>query len=205
MADTQKLHNDVSKRAPKSTQMERTKKLLMNATMELLSEIGYRSLTIDLITERAGVARSTLYRHWQNIPDLAIDSFDEAIGPNFPFPETDDIERDLTTLFKGLSKSLNRSVWGRALPALIEASHNDPKFHGLIKKMHLERRKPAREMVNRAISRGELVSNTKVDRLLDAISGPLYFRLLISRRSIQKPELIAWLVRNSLREYRNKE
>ena len=187
-----------STRAPKVAQIERTKKALMMATMELLSEIGYRSLTIELITQRAGVARSTLYRHWNNIPELAMDAFDMAIGPNQEFKEKEDVRQDLLTLYRGVAKALGRSVWARALPALIEASHNEPMFHDLLHNMHKQRRRAARQMLKRAKKRGELKSAARIEWILDSISGPLYFRLLISGAAISEPGFIKTLIDNAL-------
>lgn len=186
------------RRAPKTEQIKRTMDTVMEATMELLSEIGYRSLTIGLISERSGVARSTIYRHWNNIPELTIQAFDSAIGPNLEFKEKGDIRKDLLTLYRGIGKSLSRSVWGRALPALIEASHNDPKFHGLINKLADERRQAARDMLNRAKARGELKPQANIEWMLDSISGPLYHRLLITGKSMVETGFIATLVETVL-------
>lgn len=187
-----------TQRAPKLAQIEKTKKALMDATVALLSEIGYRSLTIDRITERAGVARSTLYRHWDSIPDLALDAFDAAIGPYQQIESTTNVKADLQVLYQGVAHSLGRSIWGRALPALIEASHNDPKFHGLVNRMHRLRRQAARDMLSRAKASGQLKPDARIDWILDSISGPLYFRLLISGTPITEPGFLQSLIDNAL-------
>ncbi len=182
------------RRAPKIAQIERTTSAVLEAAIELLSEVGYRRLTIDLVSQRSGVARSTIYRHWSNIPDLAIAAFDMALGPNPPLPDTGDIRSDLLAAYTRLSKILKRSIWGKAMPSLIEATHNDPKFKGLLPKLVDRRREASRVMLLRAKDRGELNTDANIDWILDALSGMLYHRLLVTGGSLQNPKMIEWAV-----------
>ena len=79
------------KRAPKRSQIDRTTALVLQTTAALLRESGYRQLTVERIVQRSGVARSTVYRHWKNVAELAVQAFDNAIGPNPPTPDLGDI------------------------------------------------------------------------------------------------------------------
>lgn len=45
---------------------------ILEATVEELIERGYLGLTIESIAERAGVAKTTVYRRWTNTEDLAL-------------------------------------------------------------------------------------------------------------------------------------
>jgi AcrR family transcriptional regulator len=182
------------KRARKTTQMMRTKQAVLDTVVVLLSEIGYRAITIEIISQRCGVARSTIYRHWKNIPELTIDAFDSAIGDTPEFPEQGDVRSNLVFLYRQFGKSLSRSIWGRVLPSLIEASHNDPKFENYLSSMANVRRQNAREMLQRAKSKGELKPEANVEWILDTLSGALYHRLLITGTAIDEPGLVDWLI-----------
>lgn len=182
------------RRAPKVAQIERTTSAVLEAAIELLSEVGYRRLTIDLVSQRSGVARSTIYRHWSNIPDLAIAAFDMALGPNPPLPDTGDIRSDLLATYTRLSKILKRSIWGKAMPSLIEATHNDPNFKGLLPKLVDRRREASRIMLQRAKDRGEIAEDADTDWILDALSGMLYHRLLVTGGSLRNQKMIEWAV-----------
>lgn len=189
-------------RAPKVQQIERTVQTVLDATLELLSEVGYRNLTIQLIAERSGVARSTIYRHWNNVPDIALTAFDNALGPT-PFqPDSGSIREDLRRLYQQLSKALKRSVWGRSLPSLIEATFNDPDFKGLLPKLTERRRAPTRQLFYRAIERGELRPDIPIDWVLDAITGTLYQRLLITGAKLDTPGLIDWAIDSALDSFK---
>lgn len=53
--------------------VQRTRDLLKTALMQLVDERGYDALTIQDITDRANVGRSTFYLHYQSKDDLFLD------------------------------------------------------------------------------------------------------------------------------------
>lgn len=189
-------------RAPKTTQINRTRNTVLDAVIALLSEVGYRQLTVELISQRTGVARSTIYRHWRSVPEMAIEAFDRALGPNPPVPDTGNVREDLLTSYLGLSKILKRSIWGKALPSLIEATHNDPSFEGLLVRLTKQRRKNTRVILRRAIDRGEIKPETNTDWVLDSLSGLLYHRMLVTGGGLQNPAMIEWAVDSALSQIR---
>ena len=53
--------------------IQRTRELLRKALMELIDEKGYDAVTIQDITERANLGRTTFYLHYQSKEDLFLD------------------------------------------------------------------------------------------------------------------------------------
>jgi AcrR family transcriptional regulator len=51
----------------------RTKSAIKKSLLELIKEKNYPDITVQEITERANVGRSTLYRHYQSKADVLID------------------------------------------------------------------------------------------------------------------------------------
>ncbi len=62
---------------------------ILAVALEMLREKGYRDLTVDAVAERAGVAKTTIYRRWPTKGALIA----AAIAPIAP-SATDDILRD---------------------------------------------------------------------------------------------------------------
>ena len=60
--------------------VQRTRKLLNDALMALIQEKGYDSVTIEDITERANLGRTTFYLHYQSKDDLLLDHHDHFVG-----------------------------------------------------------------------------------------------------------------------------
>ena len=59
--------------------VQRTRKLLREALMELVLEKGYDAITVQDITDRANLGRATLYLHYRDKEDLLYNSLEEII------------------------------------------------------------------------------------------------------------------------------
>ena len=53
----------------------RTRRRLKQALLELIAEVGYERITVELLADRADVARSTFYAHYAAKEDLLFDGF----------------------------------------------------------------------------------------------------------------------------------
>ena len=69
--------------------------------------------------------------------------------------------------------------YGRVIAALITEAQTDPAFAAEYRQRVVEpRREQARAIFRRAIERGEIPADTKVEVALDLLYGALYHRLL---------------------------
>src|SRR5262249_39919028 len=57
--------------------IQRTHELLRNALMQLIEERGYETITIQDITDRANVSRTTFYLHFRDKDDLLFTTMEE--------------------------------------------------------------------------------------------------------------------------------
>ncbi|MFJ8814635.1 MULTISPECIES: TetR/AcrR family transcriptional regulator [Amycolatopsis] len=64
--------------------LDRSRSAILSAAVALLSEGGVRAVTIEAVTSRSGVARSTLYRHFPNNTELLAAAFRELLPPLDP-------------------------------------------------------------------------------------------------------------------------
>jgi AcrR family transcriptional regulator len=181
-------------RAPKQSQIDRTRALALKTAADLLREVGYRQLSIELVVQRSGIARSTLYRHWKNKAELAIAAFDAALGPSPPAPDLGDIRADLIFVYRRFPEILARSIWGAVLPSIIEASKSDPLFDGLLGEVVNQRKQDVREIFRRAIARGEIRPDANVEWAVDTLDGVYYHRLLIAGGRLDDKAMADWLV-----------
>jgi AcrR family transcriptional regulator len=58
--------------------IERTRKLLSETLMELLTEKSYTDITVQHVTERAKVSRTTFYQHFKDVDDLLLNSLEQV-------------------------------------------------------------------------------------------------------------------------------
>jgi AcrR family transcriptional regulator len=71
--------------------IQRTRELLQKALIELINERGYDAITIQEIVDRANVARTTFYVHYNSKDDLFMSCHEAIIkefdsGPLYPHP-----------------------------------------------------------------------------------------------------------------------
>ncbi|MBJ7347715.1 MAG: TetR/AcrR family transcriptional regulator [Thermoleophilaceae bacterium] len=65
---------------PAVTKAPPTRQRLIVATLELLEQGGYAAASVGAITERAGVAAGTLYRHFPSKAELFVEVFRSVCG-----------------------------------------------------------------------------------------------------------------------------
>ena len=54
---------------------EEAHQAILDATLELLSEVGFSALTIEGVAARAGVGKATIYRRWASKLPLVVEAF----------------------------------------------------------------------------------------------------------------------------------
>jgi AcrR family transcriptional regulator len=152
---------------------------ILCAARALLSEIGFADLTIEGIAERAGVGKTTIYRRWPNKASVVLDAFIEAANKAIPFSDTGRVQEDLRLQMRRLVKLMN-GVEGRTIATLIGGAQADAELAKAFRSRWLAaRREEARQIIARGKANGEIRANIDPEVLLDALYGPLYFRLLI--------------------------
>jgi AcrR family transcriptional regulator len=185
-------------RAPKRGQLARTRLMVLDTTAEMLAANGYSSLTVEGIAAKCGVARSTIYRHWESVADIAMEAFLRIIGPAPPIPQTGNVRTDLVVNYRRLVDGLANSRWGKLLPPMLEASIQDKVFARLLYEAFDSRRELGRQSLQKGVDRGDLPAETNFEWLLDSITGPIYHRLFFTNRSLDEPGMIEYWVNSAV-------
>src|SRR5580658_8039511 len=71
---------------------------VLTTTLDLLMEAGLDQLTIDEISRRSGVAKTTIYRHWANRSALVIDACSQMTDGEEAAPDTGSLEGDVRAI-----------------------------------------------------------------------------------------------------------
>jgi AcrR family transcriptional regulator len=176
--------------------IERTRAIVLEAAGDLVAEAGVVGFTIDAVAKRSGVARTTIYRHWPDPNQLLFDTF-ACMGEKLPLVETGDLAADLTAGYGQLVAAMGDSEWGRMLPAMLDATFRQPALKPLLQAFTDARRQPTRDLLGRAIERGDLPADTDVERLIDRLAGPIFYRFLVLQQPYG-PDDVAALVADVL-------
>jgi AcrR family transcriptional regulator len=150
------------------------------ATADLIAERGVDNLTIEDVAARSGVAKTTIYRHWPSRGPLIIDAV-RSCWAHLPTPDTGDLRTDLVRLFEGMVRVDLSSLAGRIMPSLLSVAGRDPEVERLTRELAEERARPVREILGRAVARGELSAAVDEEVALGVVVGPLLYRKLHRR------------------------
>src|SRR5262245_26538029 len=90
---------------------------ILNATIELLREVGYSRLTVQGVAARAGVGKTTVYRWWATKPSLVIEALDRNLSVP-PLQPSDDPRADIRALVQRIADTFAHPQLGAMLPAL---------------------------------------------------------------------------------------
>jgi AcrR family transcriptional regulator len=160
---------------------------VLDVAWDLLLTGGYAGLNVDEVAERAAVAKTTLYRRWQTKDHLAI----AVVTRMIPFAlvaDTGDLCRDLIEFAVSVAASLHqyRTAGGSdgvspgLAGELVAAAARHPDIGELIRALHARRHATALARLQRARERGEIRPDIDDAILIDQISGPIYYRALIT-------------------------
>ncbi|MGZ5383899.1 MAG: TetR/AcrR family transcriptional regulator [Acidimicrobiia bacterium] len=158
--------------------IERTRKVVLDATVVLIGEVGFGRASIEAIAERSGVARSTIYRHWPDGPELLIDAVACKIAL-IPDSQTGDLRVDLTALLGELAGRLGSPTGGPMMISLIAEASRDPQMAAVYERFTAARFGSVRSILESAIERGDLPPHVDVEQMTEDLVAPLFFRAFI--------------------------
>jgi len=163
--------------------VRRSRVKVLSVTAELLLERGFAGASVDEITRRSGVAKTTIYRHWPTRGDLLRDAC-SSIGTPLEVPDTGSFEGDVTALVTSLAHLLRSEKWTSVLPSVIDAAERDPDIAAVYSRLQEGYSAPLQSIIQRAMRKGELPKTTDADMLVAALTGPLFYRRWFSREPL---------------------
>lgn len=171
---------------------DRATTAIVAAFFDELAAVGYGQLSVDAIAKRAGVGKASIYRRWPSKQEMAVSLIAGQAVHVVAVPDTGDFEGDVARFLIDMAAVLGDATVRRVLPdVLAEAGRNDGLRAALRDSVQVPRRATMAALFERAVARGELAADCDVDRGLDMLIGPLYWRTVVMREDLQRPELVA--------------
>ena len=99
---------------------------ILHATTSLLAQRGFRGLRVDDVARSAGVPKSTIYRRWPSLTDLAVAAVDDALGDRETVISDDPLD-DLAQIVVRTHTLLINSPLAGTLPQLALDLVNRPE------------------------------------------------------------------------------
>jgi AcrR family transcriptional regulator len=172
--------------------VERSRRIILEATLEELGKVGYGPLTIECVAARAGVGKSTIYRHWSGKLALVEDAF-RTLKASADIPTTGTVQERLTAFLEQMAALVEESIYSACMPALIDAAERDPQVRDFHIRFSTERRNMVIALLREGVKNGELPKDANPELLADALVGPILLRRIMLHEPMD-PKLVRDLV-----------
>ena len=170
----------------------RSRDRLLDAATELLVSGGVEAVTVEAVTRRSKVARTTLYRNFGNSSELLAAAFERLIPQVDPAPETGSLRERLIELLARKSVAIGQAPMQLALFAWLAMSPgtpgdatdaDSPAVRSLRERVIELYRQPFDRVLNSAQARAEL---GELDPILVVaqLLGPILFLRLTGLRPV---------------------
>lgn len=178
--------------------VERSRSVILEASLQELGEVGYGAFTIESVAARAGVGKSTIYRHWPDKLALIADAFrtfHEERGPDIASGTPHErIER----LLRHVAEIVAGSTFSKCIPALIDAAERDRDLRRFHHRFQREARRPLVALIAEGVARGDFHGDTDSELAAVALLGVIFYRRVMSGEPLDPErahELVAVVLR----------
>ncbi len=167
---------------------------IVDATLQLLAEGGYTSLTMEAVAAAAGVGKATLYRRWAGKEQLVVDAL-ATLSETPEVVEGAGVRDELVARLEAVRRTSDSSLAGKIFPRLISASADNPDLLRSYRRQVLAPRRAAfAAALQRGVSQGLVRADLDLDHAIDLLIGPMAYRNLIRNEPPPGPELAARIV-----------
>jgi AcrR family transcriptional regulator len=158
----------------------RVRAAVIAATLAELADRGYSGVSLDGVAVRAAVHKTTVYRRWRTKEALVLDAMLAQAGLTVAVPDTGSLRGDLLELARR-SATIQTSRAGEAVVrAVAGEAPGNRRMAAASSRFWAERLELDRTILHRARDRGEIGATTAHRPVIEALLGPLYFRLLVT-------------------------
>ena len=148
---------------------------ILEATLDVLVDVGYDRLTMDAVAAAARASKATLYRRWSSKAVLVIDALLSQKGPHH-LPDTGNLRGDLLGAFCGMG-GLTDQRQTTILASVLTAIARDEDFATVFRRDFIgPKAAMTAELFARAQARGEIGPDVDVDLVAHALPGIVLHR-----------------------------
>jgi AcrR family transcriptional regulator len=165
--------------------IERSRQVVRQAVLEELAEVGYGALTIEAVARRAGVGKSTIYRHWPDRVALIAEAFEHAHHEMVPDVELGSARERVIRLLVHVAAVASNPLYSRCIPALVEGAERDLRLREFHHRYSAVRRDELTAVIASGIENGEFNSTLDAPDVAIALLGVIFYRRLMMPEPVE--------------------
>jgi AcrR family transcriptional regulator len=152
---------------------------ILDATLAELAEVGYWRLAMERVAARARTSKASLYKRWPNRAELVVAALHHQGGEPAPAPDTGNLRDDVLTLLRYGARSLD-GLFGEAARGLMAENLTNPESTANLRaRMFTSRDKLMREILERAVARGDIPAAAVTPHLVSFAPALVDYHFLV--------------------------
>lgn len=167
-----------NKKTPGRPRSTKSHQAILKATLELLGEVGFESMSIEAISAQAGVGKTTIYRHYSSKEELVADAI-ESIRQDIVIPDTGNLWTDLDEIINNAALITLSPLGRQTVAMIISSASSNSQFAQIYWTKYLQPRREAFGVViERAKTRNVIQTDLDSDLVFDTMSGIMLYALI---------------------------
>ncbi|MBI4785319.1 MAG: TetR/AcrR family transcriptional regulator [Oscillatoriophycideae cyanobacterium NC_groundwater_1537_Pr4_S-0.65um_50_18] len=167
-----------SKKSPGRPRSAQSHQAMLQATLELLAEVGFEAMSIEAIASRAGVGKTTIYRRYSSKAELVADAI-ESIREEIALPDTGSLWGDMDVLIQNAAQISLNPLGRQTAAMIISSASSHAEFAQIYWTKYLQPRREAFAVVlERAKARQEVKSDLDPGLVFDTMSSIMLYAMI---------------------------
>lgn len=172
----------------------RSLQTILHAALEELGDVGYGAFTIESVAARAGVGKSTIYRHWPSKLALIEGAFQTLHEQAAPDIVSGSPRERVERIVRHVAEVVARKPFSSCIPALIDGAERNRDVRRFHHRFQREARKPLVAVIEIGVECGDFESHIDPELAAIALVGAIFYRRLMTGepfRPAQAGDLVA--------------
>ncbi|HEY1531420.1 MAG TPA: TetR/AcrR family transcriptional regulator [Galbitalea sp.] len=166
---------------------------ILDAALDVLAEVGYEGMTIDMVAARAKAGKATLYRRWPSKTELVIDAVACMKNSDIDFdrlPDTGTLRGDFLSMMKPPTiRDVEHKM--RVMAGLISLISRNPELAEAARAAVVAPRAEVnRRFLQRAIDRGEIRADIDIPFVANISPSMVTYRTMMLGRPVDRDFLV---------------
>jgi len=158
---------------------------IVDAVLAVLADVPYSKMRMDDVAQRAGVAKTTLYRLYPSKVALVRATLEQYLT-RFTFLDSPDVEAVLSDITRQQVDEFATGAPGAALSNVCAEANHNPELAAVVRQAFRAKRKELARVLRRGIADGQLRADVDIELMLDLLLAVFPYRLLVSGEPVPR-------------------
>ncbi|MFJ4654344.1 TetR/AcrR family transcriptional regulator [Nocardia sp. NPDC088792] len=153
---------------------------ILDAALQVLTEVGYDQMSVESVAARAGVAKTTIYRRYSDKAAVVVAAVEHRAPASVPRVRSDDLRGALLQVVRWLAREIAEQEVG-LLGALFAGMRSDPGLAaGMRRLLHRDEAAMADTSFGKVLARGDRLTPGAAELFAEIAPAVIVHRIVVT-------------------------